>query len=165
MEEIEKIITVISVVTGLNRYDIVNARGEEGKKAFGMLCYIALKDKYGLTFNLMQVVAKKKSQCVFAAEMCKETIEADVDYLRTLNSVRQLMKLSPIMRSKIIEHDQKERRIKREKRKEDMKHQMLTVFGIEYTKEDEQMMKAAMEDSAVFMTNYCSIGRKVAISD
>lgn len=158
MEEIAKIISAITEVTGLDRFSITYGKTDECKRARGILCYIALKDKYGLTQILTAETGKNKNQCLFMSQMCEDGIAEDMDYLKTMNQVRKKLNLASLMEAKINEHEKAVRRSKRALKKEQMKQLVKTVFGIEYTPEDDRRRKEAIRSASEFMQQYCKIG-------
>lgn len=160
MEEISKIITAISDVTGLDRHSIIYGRTDECKKARGILCYIALKDKYGLTMTLAEVLGKSRSQCIFMSDFCKEGMEESIGYVMLMNEIRKKLGMSAIMTDKIEEvnnlHKKREKELSRKRSKENSQR----LFGIEYSIEDEIRMFAAMKSANEFMAKYCQIGNQ-----
>lgn len=160
MEEIAKIITAISDVTGLDHLGIIYGRNDECKKARGILCYIALKDKYGLTMALAEMLGKSRSQCTFAAEIFKEEMEESVGYLILMNEVRKKLGLSAIMTDKIDKLRTKKELEIIEENKIRSKANCKTIFGIEYSNSEESRLSQAIFDAKEFMREYTKIGKQ-----
>lgn len=158
MEEITKIITAITEVTGLDRFSIAYGRNNECKRARGILCYIALKDKYGLTNALSERLNKSRSQCTFLADFCKEEMEESVGYIILMNEVRKKLGMSPMMKDVMNSlREEKERQTKKESEQRS-KEISQRIFGIEYFKSEEAQLNQAMLDAKAFIDRYSKIG-------
>lgn len=160
MEEIAKIISAITEVTGLDRFSIIYGRSDECKKARGILCYIALKDRYGLTTALVEMLSKSRSQCTFASEICQEEMEESIGYLIMMNEVRKKLGMTAIMTDKLEELQKESKRQQAEQDEMKSKENSKNIFGIEYSKSEEQQLKQAILSAKAFMANYCEIGQK-----
>lgn len=160
MDEIGKIISAISEVTGLDRYSIIYGRNDECKKARGILCYIALKDKYGLTKTLCESLGKSRSQCAFMADFCKEEMEESIGYLILMNEIRKKLGMSAIMQGRMRALQEEKQRELIEEAEKRSKANAKNIFGVKYSKSEEEQLKKVMQESAAFMADYCRIGIK-----
>lgn len=160
MEEIAKIISAISEVTGLDEGSVKSGKTDECKQSRDILCYIALKDMYGLTWSLMDLLNYRKSQVFFSADRCKERLEDDISFLKIMNGVRKKLLLAPIYTDKIDEIKEKERQRKQEEDITRSKENSKRIFGIEYTPTDEHNISIATNNAMAYMKGYCQIGRQ-----
>lgn len=158
MEEISKIISAISQVTGLDQFSIKFGKTIDSKQAREILCYIALKDNYGLTWILMEFLQKKRSQVLFMASACMEKMEEDVYYLMIMNRVRNVLGIVPLMKDREMELQYSQRRKEKIEKEEEMKKVVKTVFGMEYSEKDKRDMKKAMKSACEYMADYCRTG-------
>lgn len=161
MEEIEKIITAISEVTGLDRFSIISGRTDECKRARGILCYIALRDRYGLTTILSETLEKSRSQCIFMTDFCTEEMEESIGFLIIMNEIRKKLGMSAIMTDKIEQEKQKqkERKLKEDEEKSDQNAKIL--FNITYSESEKKYRREAIKNATAFMNKYCQLGQKV----
>lgn len=160
MEEIAKIISAITEVTGLDRFSVIYGRGDDCKRARGILCYIALKDKYGLTTALAEMLGKSRSQCIFMSDFCKEEMEESIGYLILMNEVRKKLGMTAIMTDKIEQEQKKKKKQRIKESKIKSKENSKNMFGIDYSKSEEEQLQIAMQNAKAFMIEYCKIGRK-----
>lgn len=158
MEEIEKIISAISEVTGLDGWSIKFGKTDECKEARDILCYIALKDMYGLTWTLMEELNFRKSQVFFSADRCKERMEEDLSYVYKMNEIRKKLGLSSIMRGMIEQAEEQQRNKDMELAQKRSKENSKNIFGIKYSQSEEEQLKIAIQNAKAFMTDYCKIG-------
>lgn len=159
MDELEKIITAITKVTGLDRFSIIYGRSDECKRARGILCYIALRDRYGLTTTLCELLGKSRSQCIFMADFCKEEMEERVSYLILMNEVRKKLGMSAILQGVVQAMRDKEIRKKLEESERKSKENSKNIFGIEYSQSEEIQLKRAILEAKEFMREYSKLGR------
>lgn len=160
MEEIAKIISAISEVTGLDRVNIIQGKTDEAKRARDILCFIAIKDMYGLTWKLMELLKYRKSQVYFSADRCKDNMEEDVSYILLMNAVRKELGLVPLMTEMIKKNEEMQKEKEYELAKARSKKIAKRIFGIEYSKEDDLRMIAAIKSANEYMKNYCKTGRQ-----
>lgn len=160
MEEIEKIILAISEVTGLSKHTILHGKTAECKSAREILCYIALKDRYGITWTLMELLGWRKSQVFFAVDNCLNDLEESIDFIYLMNNVRKQLGLSAIMTEKIDRVKEEQKRKEAEIAKMRSVENSKRLFGITYTKEDGINMNNAMRSAEIYIRKYSTIGRQ-----
>lgn len=160
MEEIEKIIQAITEVTGLSRNEIISDKSKLCKSAREILCYIALKDRYGLTWMLMKTLKWRKSQVFFAMDSCKDRLQEELDYILLMNNVRSNLELYPIVTVILRDAKEKEKQIEKEMSIERASENARRIFGISYTEADNACIRNALDSALTFMQGYCRIGRQ-----
>lgn len=151
MEELKKIITAIAEVTGLDEWSIKFGKSDECKQARDILCYISLKDMFGLTWILMELLNYRKSQVFFSADRCREQMEADLSYVHKMNKVRKNIGLSSIMRGAIEEAEAKQKQKDREEAQLRSNEISKRIFGIEWTERDKVRFQNACVEANSFM--------------
>lgn len=160
MEEINKIISAITEVTGLDKHNILCDKSDESKSAREILCYIVLKDQYGLTWKIMEMTGWRKSQVFFAMDRCTERMNEEYDYLVKMNEIRKKLCLAPIYSDKANEILLKQKNKKRELEKIRSREESKRLFGIQYTDKDEDLIALAKKNALSYMIEYCEIGDK-----
>ena len=152
MEEIERIARTIASVMKIKVEDIKKSKGVKGQFARQMLCRIALKDNVYMSLPLSTYLDLHRNSCTTLAYACEgQLIDGDITYLKWMNAVRAKLGLRKLYESRMPKESESAKARRKEKSRQIAKR----IFNIEYTDEDEAMIKAAIIGANRFMRDYC----------
>lgn len=143
MEELAKILKIVSKHTGVARTDILEGNTRKCTDARGIVCHLIMYGLPHLKRTFIETSARTTDAFYKSAHTADMMVRRNPEYRYTVNCVRRRLGLPPM-------------------KYEDNESVSATMrlFGFDYTDADILRREKAMHDSMAYMAKVCSEGRQ-----
>lgn len=152
MEELAKIITTLSLITGVDRVSIITGAKASGRTARHILCYVVRNGYPHLMKGLRDMIGLASSSIHKYAQLISRESREDEKIERILKAVERSLRVKPPKEEKAESAPGKEQKPKTVKRK----YPKWNPFNL--TPLDDIKRRIAERNAIEFMEKFCKIG-------
>lgn len=159
MEELARLITVISLHMDVDRVSILQGSGRKASHARDILCHTIYECHPYLMKSLCDMVSVCKAALYNAKDRVSLRIDEDPAFRKKINNIRRDLSL-PLVKEVDIKNVKKEQASNRRKLTKSHIPVPQSIFGFKWSDIENLRICRAEKDSVAFMQKYCSIGEQ-----
>lgn len=148
MDELTKIIALVSEYTDIPKWDILLSSKHKDTKARHIVCHILRNGFPHLVDAFAEATEKCRPAIIKGSHTVDEYLAEDMDFLDMMNDIRKELDMPRIKPPK------------RDANAPKTPSNTMRLFGFDYTEEERRRYKNVVLSSKIFMRKMCSFGRK-----